>query len=104
MTGNRATTKVVREGNWRTEEHLVIKNPPGQMKKSHKAVSAQILASGYTKGTCWIFTTACDHRVCHSLRQADVYKREIGRFVERGLITSIVCSTFLKTEFVLLAV
>lgn len=96
MTGNRATTKVVREGDWRTEEHLVIKNPPGKMKKSHKAVSAQILASGYTKGTCWIFTTACDHRVCHSLRQADVYKREIGRFVERGLITSIICSTFLK--------
>lgn len=52
MTWNRATTKVVREGDWRTEEGLVIKNPPGTMKKSHKAVSAQILASGYTKGTC----------------------------------------------------
>lgn len=52
MTGNRATTKVVREGDWRTEEGLVIKNPPGTMKKSHKAVSAQILASGYTKGRC----------------------------------------------------
>lgn len=52
MTWNRATTKVVREGDWRTEEGLVIKNPPGTMKKSHKAVSNQILASGYTKGTC----------------------------------------------------
>ena len=52
MTWNRATTKVVREGDWRTEEGLVIKNLPGTMKKSHKAVSAQILASGYAKGTC----------------------------------------------------
>ena len=27
---------------------------------------------------------------------AGVYKREIGRFVDRALIASIVCSTFLK--------
>ena len=52
MTWNRATTKVVREGDWRTEEGLLIKNPPGTMKKSHKAVGAQILASGYTNGRC----------------------------------------------------
>ena len=47
-----ASQKAVDEGDLRITDDPKMANPPEKTKGCHKAASAQILAGGYTRGSC----------------------------------------------------